>query len=81
MPLGTWPKIGLQNVALNPDYLIKNIKKTIVSVSLHTLDRQGIFWPKLLTESLNRMNTNALIIFQRLTGPKHNQKLYDPDII
>ena len=31
--------------------------------------RKGIFWPKFLTDSLNRMNTNAQIIFQCLPYP------------
>ena len=39
-----------------------------ICITIHTLDRftfarQRIFWSKLLPDSLNRMNTHALIIF------------------
>ena len=45
-----------------------------ICITIHTLDRftlqdKEFFWSKLLPDSLNRMNTHALIIFKCLPDP------------
>ena len=66
LQLGTWLKIGLQNVPKNP---VSEISRKQLQISHYTysrqiyIARQRIFWSKLLPDSLNRMNTHALIIF------------------
>ena len=84
-PLDIGKNILFCNWEHDPKLVFKICQKTLYSLSeisrkqLHLyhytysrqiyIARQGIFWSKLLPDSLNRMNTHALIISKCLPDP------------